>query len=710
VTTRFAFWLPVLGLALALAISVNSSPLARADDPKDTPKEAEAKLPKGAKLRLNDGTFVYRFAPQFMLQPPDYKTLVLLAGPEALCRYDIATRKPLDKEPAKVPGFVPGAFILSGDGKRFVSSHTGILTVRETATNKAINQLKPPGGFTTVTAYNNPVTSLSADGKIMAQGGIGEGNKGGIVVWDVEKAEAIFQTGGSFNGAAAPTISPDGKLVAVRALNAGFRPPGAKTEDDPTRMVWVYEVESGKELLKGQVTPFGFQGMTALVFSPDNTTLAASFGDGLIDLFDLKTGKAKPVILGGTGQGVRIAFSADSKTIAATSNDGTIQRWNLADGKSIDVTDGPPALVGPPQGIVFADNRVLAWGAAGGYPLVWEAPSGKMLTQLPAHTQAIKSIGFTSDGKEIITSGQDGRVVRWDASTGKHIGEVTLKPSRTTLANAGVLVSGRLIVDITPDATRAVTLGTVSAVMDLGTAKEEFSIPRGSGNYASTQVHSADATKVMVVTSIYIPNNPPSAKCVVWDLNTRQKLLEAEMNGGLGYQTSFSVSPSGKRAVITGYKQPQPGMPQMFMVTGWDLKTGKKLSEIEDVATNGTALVTAVSDSFAVVHSASGRIRAYDYETGRGGDELATGKERPEPIAGPVVVIADGKQFVSTGPAEERGLYEVRIHEWPTGKVLHTFTGHRGPITAITLSPDGKTLATGAQDATVLLWDMSEVK
>ena len=124
---------------------------------------------------------------------------------------------------------------------------------------------------------------------------------------------------------------------------------------------------------------------------------------------------------------------------------------------------------------------------------------------------------------------------------------------------------------------------------------------------------------------------------------------------------------------------------------------------------NGAAFVTAVSDSFAVVYSGVGRMRAFDYETGRGGDELAVGKER-EQIVGPVVVIDDGKRFISAGSAEEPGLYEVRIHEWPTGRVLHTFTGHRAPIIAMTLSPDGKTLATGSQDATVLLWDMSDVK
>jgi WD40 repeat protein len=31
-------------------------------------------------------------------------------------------------------------------------------------------------------------------------------------------------------------------------------------------------------------------------------------------------------------------------------------------------------------------------------------------------------------------------------------------------------------------------------------------------------------------------------------------------------------------------------------------------------------------------------------------------------------------------------------------------------VTAMTFSPDGKTLATGSQDTTVVLWDVSEAK
>jgi WD40 repeat protein len=38
---------------------------------------------------------------------------------------------------------------------------------------------------------------------------------------------------------------------------------------------------------------------------------------------------------------------------------------------------------------------------------------------------------------------------------------------------------------------------------------------------------------------------------------------------------------------------------------------------------------------------------------------------------------------------------------------LLPFSGHTGAVTGVEFSPDGKTLATGADDTTVLLWDLA---
>jgi WD40 repeat protein len=49
----------------------------------------------------------------------------------------------------------------------------------------------------------------------------------------------------------------------------------------------------------------------------------------------------------------------------------------------------------------------------------------------------------------------------------------------------------------------------------------------------------------------------------------------------------------------------------------------------------------------------------------------------------------------------------VRLWDRDTGQVVHTFREHRGWIWSLAFSPDGKTLLSGSDDTTALCWDLA---
>ena len=88
--------------------------------------------------------------------------------------------------------------------------------------------------------------------------------------------------------------------------------------------------------------------------------------------------------------------------------------------------------------------------------------------------------------------------------------------------------------------------------------------------------------------------------------------------------------------------------------------------------------------------------------------ELSTGKviwkpTEPEAFGNVFAFRPDGKVLATGGEV-------VRLYDAATGKKLAELEGgHRGAVSALTFSADGKRLASGGHDGIVMVWDVADV-
>src|SRR5207245_102543 len=57
----------------------------------------------------------------------------------------------------------------------------------------------------------------------------------------------------------------------------------------------------------------------------------------------------------------------------------------------------------------------------------------------------------------------------------------------------------------------------------------------------------------------------------------------------------------------------------------------------------------------------------------------------------------------------EKGLPVLAVYRARTGKLVRKYTGHSAPISALALSPDGKLLASAANDQTIAVWNLADL-
>jgi len=146
-------------------------------------------------------------------------------------------------------------------------------------------------------------------------------------------------------------------------------------------------------------------------FSPDGKILASAGYDNTVKLWNLEGKQKKLISLPHDRTVFSVTFSPDSKTIASASFDKTVKLWNR---------DGTPK--GSP---LLHSNRVyavafnpkgdkIATGDHNGTVTIWDLKENKKNEFKNAHNRVIVSLSFSPDGSLLATASQDRTVKIWN--------------------------------------------------------------------------------------------------------------------------------------------------------------------------------------------------------------------------------------------------------------------------------------------------------
>jgi WD40 repeat protein/tRNA A-37 threonylcarbamoyl transferase component Bud32/energy-coupling factor transporter ATP-binding protein EcfA2 len=275
--------------------------------------------------------------------------------------------------------------------------------------------------------------------------------------------------------------------------------------------------------------------------------------------------------------------------------------------------------------VLSPDGRTALSGSADHSLILWDVETGEVLRRFEGHSDVVQSVTFSPDGRTALSGSADHSLILWDLKTGEMM--------RRFEGHSDIVHS----VALSADGRTALS---------------------GSGDHT----------------------------LILWNLETGEAIRRLEGHSDIVF--SVALSPDGQAALS--------GSADRDLIL-WDLETGEAIRRFEGHTDWVTGVVFGPNGHTALSGSADTDLILWDLESGAEIQHVVG--ESGEVLD--VALSSDGRTALS-------GTSDSKLISWDlqSGEVLQQFLGHAGPVFDVAISPDGRTALSGSGDGHLRLWDL----
>ena len=465
-----------------------------------------------------------------------------------------------------------------------------------------------------------------------------------------------------------------------------------------------------------------------LALSADGRWAISASTDETLILWDVSSGSIVRRFEGHGGAVHDVALSADGRWAMSGSTDGTLQLWDVSSGSIVRRFEGHGGAVH--SLVLSADGHLAMSGSADESLLLWDVDSGSILRRYRGHGGAVQSVALSPDERTLLSGSADKGVILWDVKRaepiyrfGGLVDSYAVLPREPTRIPQGHFdtVHG---VAFGPDGRTALSVSS-----DCGVMFWNLVTGRAIKRYESVRTSlwgialSPDQRSALI--------GSMDSRVVPMDLGEMQKMLI--LLGHTSRVRALCFGPDGRTALSGS----DDGTLRL-----WDLHSGleeRRLAYNDSfvAVTLGANRLDGLAESSATeaddaefsydmrhLQAASGvdispdgqmgltglwkgDIVLWDYASGR---EIRRLQGHTEMMYAGTFFRPDGQTVVSGSGHifAESSDNTLRLWDVATGAERQCFEGHTGSLWSISVSPDGRYVASGAVDGTLRLWNLEQ--